>query len=312
MDNLKECIVCKNKKTTYLCSNTAMMHVGTKEFKFFICEICNLVFLNPRISKDQLKEYYKDFYLPYRGPSAWGKYQKFAELSQKRVDDRRTKMLRRYSSPDKESIILDIGCGNPTFLETCNFFFESSLYGIDFSDHGWKKEKDRFKMLNLEVRDVDDLKPNFSPHIITLWHYLEHDYYPNKTLSKLASISNSKTKLYIEVPNYNSNSRKKFNENWAGFHTPRHTFLFSPKNIEILLNNNGWEIDFIEQKGTINPYILTWMSEMEIKGLNWSDSMENQFLNFFCGMIKHKFRQLFTNISDGNMTVIAKKIDNLS
>ena len=145
MDNLKECIVCKNKKTTYLCSNTAMMHVGTKEFKFFICEICNLVFLNPRLSKDQLKEYYKDFYLPYRGPSAWGKYQKFAELSQKRVDIRRTKMLRRYSSPDKESIILDIGCGNPTFLETCNFFLNHPCMELTFQIMDGKKKKTDLK-----------------------------------------------------------------------------------------------------------------------------------------------------------------------
>ena len=292
---LKKCIVCDNKEITTLYSNTAMMHHSSKEFNFFICKICNLVFLNPRLPLNELKEYYTDFYLPYKGPSAWGKYEKFASFSQRRVDVKRAKLLKQYSSPNKASTILD--------------FFNSSLYGIDFSDNGWKKEQERFKKLNLKVGDIDSLDKNFSPDIISLWHYLEHDYYPNKTLKKLASISNSNTRLYIEVPNFDSLSRKKYEKNWAGFHTPRHTFLFSPKNIEILLNKSGWQVDFIDLKGTLDPYVLSWMSEMEIIGLDWSKSMENQFWNYFYGMVKYKLKHIITNKSEGIMTISAKKIN---
>ena len=305
---LKKCIVCNNKETTFLYTNCAMMHHSNKEYNFFICKVCNVVFLNPRPSLKELKKYYTDIYLPYRGPSAWGKYKKLANFNQQRLDIKRAKLLKQYSSPNKASSILDIGCGNPTFLETCNHFFKSSLYGIDFSNNGWKREQDRFKKLNLKVGDIDVLEKNFSPDIITLWHYLEHDYYPNKTLKKLASISNLNTILYIEIPNYDSLSRKKYAQNWAGFHTPRHTFLFSPKNIEILLNKNGWQVELIDLKGTLNPYILNWMSEMEIKKIDWSKSMENRFWNYFYGMITYKLKHLFTNQSEGIMTVLAKKI----
>jgi ubiquinone/menaquinone biosynthesis C-methylase UbiE len=305
---LKKCIVCNNKETTFLYTNCAMMDNSNKEYNFFICKICNLVFLNPRPSLKELKKYYTDIYLPYRGSSAWGKYKKLANFNQQRLDIKRAKLLKQYSSPNKASSILDIGCGKPTFLETCNHFFKSSLYGIDFSNNGWKREQDRFKKLNLKVGDIDVLEKNLSPDIITLWHYLEHDYYPNKTLKKLASISNLNTILYIEVPNYDSLSRKKYKQNWAGFHTPRHTFLFSPKNIEILLNKNGWQVELIDLKGTLNPYVLNWMSEMEIKKIDWSKSMENRFWNYFYGMIIYKLKHLFTNQSEGIMTVLAKKI----
>jgi len=305
---LKKCIVCNNKETTFLYTNSAMMDHSNKEYNFFICKICNLVFLNPRPSLKELKRYYTDIYLPYRGSSAWGKYKKLVDFSQQRLDIKRAKLLKQYSSPNKASSILDIGCGKPTFLETCNHFFKSSLYGIDFSNNGWKREQDRFKKLNLKVGDIDVLEKNFSPDIITLWHYLEHDYYPNKTLKKLASISNINTTLYIEVPNYDSLSRKKYEQNWAGFHTPRHTFLFSPKNIEILLNKNGWQVELIDLKGTLNPYVLDWMSEMEIKKIDWSKSMENRFWNYFHGMIIYKLKHLFTNQSEGIITVLAKKI----
>ena len=49
---------------------------------------------------------------------------------------------------------------------------------------------------------------------------------------------------------------------------------------------------------------------MEIKGLDWSKSLENQFWNYFYGMVKYKLKHLFTNKSEGVMTIIAKKIKN--
>lgn len=315
MNNLNEkkiknkhgCIVCNSEEIKHLYRSCTMMHDSKKKFNFFICKICNLVFLDPRPSLAELMNYYTDSYLPYRGPSAWGRYQKFALLSQKRLDARRLKILKEHSSPKRVKSILDIGCGKPTFLETCSRYFKCSLHGIDFSDNGWKKEQDRFKNLNLEVGSIDDIEANLSPDIISLWHFLEHDYYPNKTLSKLAKISKPETKLFIEVPNYESISRKKYRENWAGFHTPRHTFIFSPKNIEMLLNRNGWKVDLIDLKGTLNSYVLSWMSEMEIQGLDWKNSMENQFWDFVFNLVKHKLKHIFTKESEGVMTVVATK-----
>ena len=307
IEKLEKCIVCDSKEINFLCSTRAMMHVSNKKFNFFICKICNLVFLNPRLSYQELKKYYTDNYLPYRGPSSWGKYEKFAHISQKRLDVRRVKILKQHSTLKSGSVILDIGCGKPTFLETCGNFFKSSLIGIDFSDNGWKNEQKKYQNLNLIVGQIQDLPENLNPDAISLWHYLEHDYCPNTTLRKLASISNSKTKLFVEVPNYDSSSRRKYNENWGGFHTPRHTFLFSPNNLQIILKKNGWSIDSLDLKGSLNPYVLTWMSEMEIKGLDWRNNLENEFTKFLFNMIKYKLRQLFKTESEGVMTIVARK-----
>jgi hypothetical protein len=59
-------------------------------------------------------------------------------------------------------------------------------------------------------------------------------------------------------------SRRKYGENWAGWHTPRHISLFSPNNIELLLKK-GWKVSEINTYGTMDPYLLYWMSEMEQK-----------------------------------------------
>jgi hypothetical protein len=70
-----------------------------------------------------------------------------------------------------------------------------------------------------------------------MWHYLEHDYTPLENLTYLKSIAKPSTTLVIEIPNFDSMSRRKYGENWAGWHTLVifHYFL----QIELLLQKGG-------------------------------------------------------------------------
>ena len=88
-----------------------------------------------------------------------------------------------------------------------------------------------------------------------------------------------------------SESRLKYGENWAGWHTPRHSFLFSPDTIKAILNRSGWKVKEILTYGTLDPYVLYWMSEMEVKGIDWNKNMENEFYNFVKGMIPFTFKK---------------------
>ncbi len=46
---------------------------------------------------------------------------------------------------------------------------------------------------------------------------------------------------------------------------------------------------------------------MEIKGLDWQNNLENEFIKFLFNMVKYKLRQLFKNESEGIMTIVARK-----
>ena len=262
--------------------------------------------LNPRIPTKDLSQYYTESYLLYRGSSAWGKYASFVENSQTKLDHIRFKKSKTYHQIAPSSVILDIGCGNPTFLNYTQQKTGCKAIGIDFSDYGWQGDQDNFPNLDLRVMDVQDLKPMEKIDIITMWHYLEHDYYPNRTLSKLREIVNPKAKLIIEVPNYDSISRRIYGKNWAGFHTPRHTYLFSPDNLTKLLHNTEWRVEEVDKKGTLDYYNLYWMSEMEIKNINWESSMEDKFWPYVVGMMKNRVKNIFNrNNSHGIMTLTA-------
>ena len=306
MQHLQNCPICNASSIVSFIKTTAQMHSSKELFNFDQCANCQLVFLNPRVNLDNLKNYYTSYYLPYRGSDAWGKYSKLVEGSQKKLDLKRVKRVKEVCSISPKSLILDVGCGNPSFLKACQQKLNCKTMGIDFSDEGWKGQSTMFKGLDLQVSEIKDLSLNLKPDIITMWHYLEHDYTPLENLTYLKSIAKPSTTLIIEIPNFDSISRKKYNENWSGWHTPRHTSLFSPDNIKLLLDKSGWNVSQLLTYGTLNPYLLFWMSEIEQKGIQWNKNMENEFWDFVIGMLKFmptKWNE--KKLSLGVMTVIA-------
>jgi SAM-dependent methyltransferase len=306
MQHLQNCPICNASSIASFIKTTAQMHSSKELFNFDQCANCQLVFLNPRVNLDNLKDYYTSHYLPYRGSEAWGKYSKLVEGSQKKVDLKRVNRVKEMCSVSPKSLILDVGCGNPSFLKACQQELNCKTLGIDFSDEGWKEQSTLFKGLDLQVAEIKDLSLNLKPDIITMWHYLEHDYTPLENLTYLKSIAKPSTTLIIEIPNFDSVSRKKYDENWAGWHTPRHTSLFSPNNVELLLDKSGWNVSQLLTYGTLDPYLLFWMSEVEQKGIEWNKNMEDEFWDFVTGMLKFmptKWNE--KKLSLGVMTVIA-------
>lgn len=306
MIKAKYCPICQSKQITTYLTAQAQMHPKKEIFNFDRCANCDFVFLNPKVPLSQLKSYYTDYYLPYRGAEAWGKFEKLVEKSFQKLDQRKLNLIQQQQDITPTSLVLDVGCGKPSFLKMCYEQLKCFTYGIDFSDNGWKQEEGTYQALNLQVGEISDLPKNLAPDLITMWHYLEHDYYPAEHLHYLKSISKSNTKLIIEVPNFDSHSRKKFNEHWAGWHTPRHTSLFSPKNLELLLNQNGWKVENIFTYGTMDPYLLYWMSKMEKKGIAWNKNMDAEMPNFIAGMLRYLPKKLVQkSMSLGIMTAIA-------
>lgn len=311
MNQLTHCPACNSATFANFITTTAQMHTSKEQFNFDQCSNCQLVFLNPRVPLDQLKNYYTSHYLPYRGSEAWGKYERFVKDSQQKLDLKRVERVKEWHKTTADSLLLDVGCGKPTFLKACKTELKCNTLGIDFSDEGWKDSTENYEGLDLQVAEIKDLPLDVKPDVITMWHYLEHDYTPQENLKSLKSISKPSTTLIIEIPNFDSSSRKEFGAHWAGWHTPRHTSLFSPNNVEQLLNNSGWKVSKILTYGTMDPYLLYWMSRMEQKGIAWNKNMEDEFWAFTRGMIAFlpkKWKEKKTSL--GIMTVIATPIEN--
>jgi len=285
MIEILKCPVCQSKNFSRFIQTAAQMHSSKKQFNFDKCATCALVFLNPRLNQEELMHYYNKYYLPYRGANAWGKYAPLVKRSQLKLDERRVNVVQKHHTINKNTLIVDIGCGKPTFLKQCLQQLNCKVLGLDFSDEGWTNTNEIFSAINLKTGEVDNLPEDLKADVITMWHYLEHDYEPLKTLTEMRKRANKNTTLIIEVPNFQSESRKKFGKHWSGWHTPRHISLFSPSNIQLILKKSGWHTKVLYTYGTLNPYLLYWMSKMEQKGIDWSKNMEGEFISFVKGMI---------------------------
>lgn len=55
--------------------------------------------------------------------------------------------------------------------------------------------------------------------------------------------------------------------------------------MKTLLERTGYEVVDIKTHGSLDAYTLHWMSEMEIKGADWSGSMQDQFWKFVRGKL---------------------------
>jgi hypothetical protein len=301
------CPICHSSLINSIIKTKSQMHQNKEIFNFDQCQNCDFVFLNPRLPQEKLKHYYNSYYLPYRGSEAWGRFQSLVKKNQKKLDTKRVNLVKNYFKIQSESLIVDIGCGHPSFLKHCQQALGCRTMGLDFSDEGWQGRIEKFKDIQLMVGEISNLPKDLHPDVITMWHYLEHDYKPYENLSYLRSISTPQTKLIIEIPNFDSSSRKKFGKNWAGWHTPRHTSLFSPQNISLLLKKSGWKVKDLFTYGTMDPYLLEWMSRMEKKNIEWDKNMEDEFLSFMVGMFRYFPKKLKEKQSSlGIMTVIAE------
>ncbi|TVP43687.1 MAG: class I SAM-dependent methyltransferase [Mongoliibacter sp.] len=270
------CPVCSNSKSSYFISTKALMHEPNKEsYIFNKCLACESVFLANSVREENLNKYYTDNYLPYKGPAAWGKYRPFIESSQRKLDRKRLAVVSSVRNSKNNFNLLDVGCGNPSFLKLAEYELNAKCTGIDFSDSGWKNRA--YDQLELLKTAIADFEPNHFFDVVTLWHYFEHDYHVQETVEKLYECLRPGGKLIIEVPDYRSISARVQKQFWQGWHSPRHMTLFSKKGFYALFAEDKWTITKYYRHGTLDAFTLWWLGKMEQKQINWSESMEREF-----------------------------------
>lgn len=319
------CLACLSVARTPWRTTRAMMHDGGERFSFVRCDACGLVYLDPRVPAAELARFYTEAYLPYRGSAAWGRWSGVVAAGIRATDRRRVERVRRHVRLDESTRVLDVGCGRPSFLEAVGRAAQraggppgdGARVGIDFSDAGWRDDPARWDGMELHRGTLAEwagsAKCRTRPFdVVTMWHYLEHDYAPGETLTRLCDLAAPHTRLIIEVPDHGSWSRRRYDEHWAGYHTPRHTAIWDRDTILLLLERTGWRVESIEPVGTLDPWILAWMSRQERAGIDWSGSMESRFVSYVLGRaIVWPFFALRARLrgqgGDGFLTAVARR-----
>ncbi len=278
------CLSCGSREPLFLQHSRAQMHTVPDGFSFVRCQNCGLIFLSPRVTAEALKDYYPDHYLPYRREQAWGRFAGLIRSGFEQLDRERLRVAGNYAALSEKTKVLDVGCGYPSFLKALQDKWGCQCWGIDFAAEQWKEDP-AFRGITLLNQDVRQLELNEPFGLITMWHYLEHDYDPLATLRKLRQLAHPETVLLIEVPNYDSWSRKVFGSCWAGYHTPRHTAVYTPQTLSALLENAGWQVEAGGLSGTLGGYLLWWLSWREKWPTRWDSTLERFLPEFLLGQL---------------------------
>jgi 2-polyprenyl-3-methyl-5-hydroxy-6-metoxy-1,4-benzoquinol methylase len=144
-------------------------------------------------------------------------------------------------SSSKEGLVLDVGCGGGLFLR---MLAESGLpvVGLDSSLDAailaWSQNGVPTVCGSLS-------RAPFAPNTcaaVTMFHVLEHLYRPLSYLEAARELLCPEGRLIVQVPNAACWQFLLLGERWSGLDVPRHLYQFRARDLEILLNQAGFEV----------------------------------------------------------------------
>ena len=90
--------------------------------------------------------------------------------------------------------------------------------------------------------------------VITMWHFLEHDYDPLRSLRHARHALAPGGHLVIEVPRLDSLSYRMFGSRWPGVQAPQHTALFDRDRLLHAVSTTGFDVVEHLPYGAFPPY----------------------------------------------------------
>ncbi len=244
------------------------------------CEECELVRLSPRPVKAHLPFYYpEEDYYSYQAPTvSINNISERGIVSRIREDIRQvvfddlgypgnplstyqrvlkpfvTKFFfklatygwgNRFPRYKKDGFALDIGCGNGSYLSFLKHH-GWQVMGLDLSKQAAATAKQNLD-IDVYVGGLEDFScPANSFDYIHMSHVLEHVTSPVDTLKKVRELLKPNGIVYVEVPNYESLSRKISGQYWFAWETPRHLHMFSPRTLSRIFRECDLTITKVE------------------------------------------------------------------
>ena len=233
----------------YLCGSTASTPFLSAQddltgkpgtFHFVTCDDCGLRYQNPRLKIENIGAYYDDEYIAHRKKSDWGMLTRFFEWVMDRHDRQKDALVGRYVKLNERSTVLDVGCAVGTFLQKMRARHGSQVTGVDFKDL-----RAHPSLSGVDFRCGLFYEQDFGADrfdLITMWHFLEHDYDPMATLRTARGLLAPNGRLVIEVPRLDSMTFRLFGDRWPGLQAPQHSILFDKARLIAAVDAAGLDV----------------------------------------------------------------------
>jgi ubiquinone/menaquinone biosynthesis C-methylase UbiE len=227
------CVSCNSEDSHLL--HLVPGHYSAEIYNVVACSSCGLIQVHPRPTKQYLKSFYNSHSdadpsasLPYR-------ISVFVQIL--------AQIEEWYPNP---ASILDVGCGNGSFLEIAKKF-SRNVYGVDTSASCCRTCSE--KGLTVCCGELEEVNlPTASFDVVTLFHVIEHVLDPRSFLAEVRRILKVGGGVVVRTPNIDSKISRVTGRYWGWMNPPFHLNYFSSYSLSKILNNAGFSVDFITMR----------------------------------------------------------------
>lgn len=262
------CPMCSNRLEPYL--HGVSDPVTGLQFDVLKCVICGIGITDP--APDQLQPHYAEYYGARHGITA------------RFCDNRRIAMVTKMAGLGHGRRLLDIGCGEGTFL-------------LAARKRGWEAIGTELnsapRRRGLEVfNSLDECEDRGPFDCVTLWHSLEHMQDPWAVIARVRRLVADDGLMLIAVPDFGGLQSKIFGSSWLHLDLPRHRYHFTATSVDGMLH----QTEFVP--------VAHWHQEFEYDLIGWWQSALNAMLptpnGLFDFLARKKLRgTLIENIISG-------------
>lgn len=281
------CKICGNSKNNQCLTVKEMMFGLRESFDYMECSNCGCLQIK-EIPKDMDKYYPPENYYSMQGDEINPLLETMIRKRDKHCllkNDFLGKLLNiKYPNPyfsklkelgmDRDSRILDVGCGDGKFLFHLADMDFKRLQGID------PHLKDETNTENLKIlkKKLDELSGNDRFDFIFFDHSFEHLQNPLETLKRIETLLSDDGFCIIRMPVKTKVIWNQYGVNWVQIDAPRHFFIHTLESFKILTGKTILKL----QEVIFDSYELQfWGSEQYKKdiplnaGNSYSKSPEN-------------------------------------
>jgi 2-polyprenyl-3-methyl-5-hydroxy-6-metoxy-1,4-benzoquinol methylase len=279
----QSCYLCGGVESTHFIDANEDLTGKPGTFHFVTCVDCGLRYQNPRVDMDHIKDFYDEEYIAHRKKGDWGLLGPLYEWAMGKHDRDKRSLVGRYVDLSERTRVLDVGCAVGSFLTHLGQSDGCQLSGVDFKDLSAYPGMDKIDFHLGLFYDQDLPKEHFD--LITMWHYLEHDYDPIRSLKAAGELLSKEGRLVIEVPRLDSVSFTLYKERWPGLQAPQHTVLFDKEHLLRFLEEADLELVEYLPWGAFPAYFYLFTGAafklLKGKGLN----LDRWIYPYFAGQL---------------------------
>jgi SAM-dependent methyltransferase len=238
------CPLCGGRQTRQVLLARDLLFAQPGSYPLVRCTACALEYVSPRPTGASLGKHYPSDYFGYSLHEDAPRFmQPFLRALARNISLRRIRYLETTSGRiAQDNAILDVGCGVNRLLQYVKEERGCVGTGLDFKPEIVAYVRDK---LHMPIVQGTLESAGFEPasfDTVLMMEYLEHELDPRGLLTEARRITRPGGHLALELPHIAAWPGRFFGRFWWNLDIPRHLIFFTPKTLERMLAECGYEL----------------------------------------------------------------------